>query len=184
MRRLHTDLLGPFAKPWTIAHKIRSIDTSESHSYPLMPMRPLFIALILACTLGKPDMLLAQSLADDRAAIQAVLQRQTEQWNQGNLEGFMQGYWQSDSLSFVGSRGITQGWKNTLANYQQHYPDAASRGTLRFEIVRVEMLSREAAFVIGKFFLARPEKGDAKGHFTLLWRKIKGNWVITVDHSS
>jgi ketosteroid isomerase-like protein len=46
------------------------------------------------------------------------------------------------------------------------------------------MISKEAAFVIGKFFLTRPQKGDASGHFSLLWRKIKGQWLIVADHSS
>ncbi len=120
----------------------------------------------------------------DRKEILEVLDEQTENWNKGRLEKFMAGYWKSDSLQFIGQNGITYGWQNTLANYEKRYPDKASRGTLRFEILRVEFISKDAAFVIGKFFLTRPQKGDASGHFSLLWRKIKGEWLIVADHSS
>ncbi|SDK83537.1 protein of unknown function [Catalinimonas alkaloidigena] len=95
----------------------------------------------------------------------------------------MAGYWRSDSLRFVSTQGITYGWQATLDRYRQRYPDAASRGTLRFEIVSTELLSDDSAFLVGRFFLTRPEKGDADGYFTLLWRKIDGAWVIVVDHT-
>lgn len=104
-------------------------------------------------------------------------------WNRGDLEGFMKGYWYSDSLRFIGSRGLTYGWKNTLQNYQNSYPDKDAMGTLVFTILSVEILSKKSAFVVGKWHLAR-ENGDLSGHYTLLWRKIKGVWVIVADHSS
>jgi len=125
----------------------------------------------------------------EKQAILNVLHQQTQYWNEGRLDQFMDGYWQSDSLQFIGGKGITYGWQNTLDRYRKTYPDQATRGTLRFDILQVELLGRDAsgqesAFVVGKFYLSRPEKGDANGHFTLLWKKIKGRWVITADHSS
>jgi hypothetical protein len=125
----------------------------------------------------------------EKQAILHVLQQQTQYWNEGRLDQFMDGYWQSDSLQFIGGKGITYGWQNTLDRYQKTYPDQATRGTLRFDILQVELLGKDAmgqesAFVVGKFHLSRPEKGDASGHFTLLWKKIRGRWVITADHSS
>ncbi|QHT69697.1 nuclear transport factor 2 family protein [Rhodocytophaga rosea] len=126
---------------------------------------------------------IAQTSAD-RKEILRVLDEQTTSWNQGNLEKFMEGYWTSDSLRFIGKNGITYGYKQTLENYKTRYPDKDSRGTLRFEILSTEFISKDAAFVIGKFFLTRPVKGDASGHFTLLWRKIGGKWLIVADHSS
>jgi ketosteroid isomerase-like protein len=125
----------------------------------------------------------AQSSAD-RQAILRAMDEQTQAWNAGNLDQFMNGYWQSDSLKFIGSSGITYGWQNTLDRYRKNYPDQASRGSLRFEILSVDLTSKDAAFVIGRFFLTRPQKGDASGYFTLLWRKIGGQWKIVVDHTS
>jgi len=124
----------------------------------------------------------AQSAAE--RSIRGIMAEQELAWNRGDLPAFMQGYWQSDSLRFIGSRGLTHGWQTTLDNYRKGYPDRAAMGTLKFTILSVEKLSRRSAFVIGKWHLTRGEKGDLSGHYTLLWRKIKGHWVIVADHSS
>ena len=120
----------------------------------------------------------------DRRAILATLKRQTDDWNAGRIEKFMVGYWQSDSLTFVGKLGITYGYQPTLANYKKRYPDRASMGTLKFDILELDFPAPNVAYVIGRFHLTRPQIGDADGHFTLLWRKIRNRWVIVSDHSS
>ncbi|MBC8110345.1 MAG: nuclear transport factor 2 family protein [Verrucomicrobia bacterium] len=122
--------------------------------------------------------------SSDRIAVLATLSKQAVHWNNAQIEQFMEGYWQSDSLRFIGSEGIAYGYEATLARYKKSYPDKASMGTLRFEVVSLDFMGKEAAFMVGKWFLTRPEKGDLKGHFTLLWKKIKGKWVIVTDHSS
>jgi ketosteroid isomerase-like protein len=120
----------------------------------------------------------------DRKAILAILDRQTADWNAGNTTAFMNGYWQSDSLTFIGKVGVTYGYDNTLSNNKRRYPDRASMGTLKFTILKLEFQAKNVAYVIGKFHLTRPKVGDAEGYFTLLWRKINGKWVIISDHSS
>jgi ketosteroid isomerase-like protein len=117
------------------------------------------------------------------SAIRSIMAAQEAAWNRGDLNTFMDGYWVSDSLCFIGSRGLTYGWKTTLANYRKGYPTPAAMGRLTFTIIRVEQLSRRSAFVIGGWHLAR-EQGDLSGHYTLLWKKKKGRWVIVADHSS
>lgn len=124
---------------------------------------------------------LAQS--KDEQAIRKILNDQTKEWNNGNLEKFMSGYWQSDSLVFIGKNGPVYGYTNALNNYKKGYPDTAAMGKLHFEIVSIKKLSGDYYFVIGKWFLKR-SAGDIKGVYTLLFRKIKGEWKITVDHSS
>jgi ketosteroid isomerase-like protein len=113
----------------------------------------------------------------------AVMHEQEKNWNKMDFEGFMQGYWKSDSLQFIGKSGITYGWKKTLNNYKKHYPDKASAGILNFTILYIEGLSSSSAYVIGKWHLSR-EKGDIEGYYTLLWRKIKKRWVIVADHTN
>ncbi|GAB3499400.1 hypothetical protein GCM10027341_22630 [Spirosoma knui] len=122
--------------------------------------------------------------ATDRRDILLILKRQTEDWNAGRVDKFMNGYWQSDSLTFVGKVGITYGYQATLANYKKRYPDRASMGTLKFDILQIDFPASDVAYVIGRWHLTRPKVGDAGGHFTLLWRKIKKRWVIVSDHSS
>ncbi|MFN6260175.1 MAG: YybH family protein [Bacteroidota bacterium] len=116
-------------------------------------------------------------------AILDLLDTQTAAWNKGDLQGFMKGYWENDSLRFIGKSGITYGWSNTLANYKRGYPDTAAMGKLNFTILVVKKLSPRYYEVVGKWYLKR-SIGDASGHYTLLLRKIKGSWVIVSDHSS
>src|SRR3954451_16554146 len=77
----------------------------------------------------------------DEAAIRAVMDEQVKTWNNGNIDAFMQTYWKSDSLLFVGLKGPTYGWQNTLDGYKKHYPDTATMGKLDFEIMEVELLA-------------------------------------------
>ena len=115
--------------------------------------------------------------------IREIMATQEAAWNKGDLEAFMEGYWKSDSLKFIGSKGLNYGWQKTLENYKRSYPDPAAMGRLTFSDVTVELISEDAAFVIGKWHLKR-KAGDLSGYYTLLWKKIKGEWVIVADHSS
>lgn len=119
----------------------------------------------------------------DEKEIRDLLARQTEAWNGGNIDAFMKGYWESDSLLFIGKSGVTHGYQNTLANYKKGYSDTAKMGKLFFDLLEVRKLSAEYYWVVGKWFLKR-SVGDIGGHYTLLFRKIKGRWAIVADHSS
>jgi Domain of unknown function (DUF4440) len=139
------------------------------------------ILIILTLWISLPLETSAQTKAE--TAIRATMQRQQDDWNAGKIDAFMVGYWESERLMFIGSKGLTYGWRPTLDNYHVRYPDRAAMGTLTFTLLSVEQLSKKSAFVIGKWQLAR-SIGDVGGHFTLLWKKIKGKWVIVADHTS
>jgi ketosteroid isomerase-like protein len=123
------------------------------------------------------------SQSKDETAIRQLLNEQTAAWNHGDINGFMNGYWQSDSLMFIGKSGITYGWQKTLDNYKKGYPDTTAMGKLNFEILEVKRLSFQYFFITGKWHLQR-SIGNLDGAFTLLFKKIKNNWVIIKDHSS
>ena len=114
--------------------------------------------------------------------ILAVMDMQEKAWSQGNLENFMLGYWQSDSLMFVGKNGINYGWKTTLDNYKKAYPSKAAMGKLEFDVIKLE-INGDAAYMLGKWSLIRKED-NPNGYFALYWKNINGNWVITIDHTS
>lgn len=138
--------------------------------------KPLIIILIF-CSVT--------SFAQDKnaLAIRTILNNQTAAWNRGELEKFMEGYWKNDSLAFVGKSGVTYGWNNTLDKYKKGYPDKTAMGHLTFTLIKVEQLSKKYYFVTGKWHLERTI-GNLEGHYTLLFKKIKGHWVIISDHSS
>jgi ketosteroid isomerase-like protein len=116
--------------------------------------------------------------------IRSVLNKQVQSWNCGDLNGFMKGYWESDSLMFIGKSGITYGYAETLTNYRKSYPDMDQMGELKFDLIKIDLLNSDVAFVVGKWSLKREKVGDIAGHFTLLLKKLNGQWVIVTDHSS
>jgi len=115
--------------------------------------------------------------------IRASMDQQVTCWNSGQIECFMDTYWKSDSLLFIGKTGVTHGWRNTLNNYKRGYPDTATMGKLNFTILSIRKLSSKYYNVIGKWQLLR-SMGNLQGHFTLLFKKIRHRWVIVQDHSS
>lgn len=135
------------------------------------------VALFLLCDQN----IFAQK--NNAADIQLVLHNQEKAWNDGDLEGFMKGYWKSDSLMFVGKSGITYGWQKTLDNYKKGYPDTAAMGKLHFDILDMKPVSEDNYFIIGKWHLIR-SIGNIGGYFSLLFRKINGEWLIICDHTS
>lgn len=123
------------------------------------------------------------AMAQEKQAVLKVLDTQRLAWNKGNLEEFMQTYWKSDSLLFVGQNGPKYGWQTTLDNYRKSYPDKATMGILSFDIKDVRFISSSDAFVLGAWHLQR-EKDQPHGYFTLLLKRINGEWKIVSDHSS
>lgn len=115
--------------------------------------------------------------------ITQMLKGQEDAWNRGDLDAYMQGYWQNEQLRFVSNGKFRYGWEETLAAYKKNYPDKEALGELKFTIKEIKMLSNYAAMVVGRWDLKR-QKDSPTGVFTLLVEKIDDRWVITMDHSS
>ena len=114
--------------------------------------------------------------------IRAVMNAQAVAWNNGDIPGFMRGYWNSDKLVFVGST-VTRGWQPTLDRYKKSYDSREKMGTLTFSDLEIDVVSKDAAIVLGSWSLARA--GDnPHGKFTLIFRKFKDGWKIVHDHTS
>lgn len=140
-------------------------------------MKRLFLALAILFSVT-----LAAQSKDEKAILQ-MLEKQNNSWNRGDIAGFMKGYWESDSLMFVGKSGVTYGYNNTLENYKKGYPDVTAMGKLTTTNIRITRLSKKYYFIVGKWHLKR-SIGDLSGHYNLLLQKIKGEWVVVADHSS
>jgi len=117
-----------------------------------------------------------------KSDILSVMNTQETAWNNGDLEGFMKGYWKSDSLKFYGRNGLTKGWQNTLENYKKGYPNKAKMGTLRFVINDISKIEDGSYWVMGEYHLKR-DVGDANGIFMILFKYINGEWKIIADMS-
>ena len=117
------------------------------------------------------------------AAIRQVMDDQTAAWNRGDIEAFMQGYWNSPQMTFVSGDSVTKGWQPTLDRYKKSYDSKAKMGVLTFSGLEINIISKDAAVVLGNWALQR-ESDNPKGKFTLIFRKFKDGWRIIHDHTS
>ena len=117
------------------------------------------------------------------AQIRAVLDMQTAAWNRGDIDTFMTSYWKSDQTLFIGASGIARGYQAVLDRYRHAYPDRKSMGTVSFSDLEVHVTCADAAYVVGKFHLAR-EADQPSGVFSLDFRKFPEGWRIVLDHTT
>lgn len=122
--------------------------------------------------------------ATERAAIQGVLDTQLAHWNRGDIPGFMEGYWKSDSMYFITSKGFRAGHRATLEAYQRSYPSKEAMGTLQFHIHRIAALddAGKLAIVHGSWEIGGSQKAN-KGPFSLIFKKLPEGWRIITDHT-
>jgi len=119
--------------------------------------------------------------ANEIDAIKKILTAQQECWNNGDINGFMKGYWNSEELIFTSlNHKPAYGWENTLERYKNSYPTKSSMGELNFEILDLRLISKTTATLKGKWELIR-EKDHPNGLFWLDLEKFDKDWLITKD---
>jgi ketosteroid isomerase-like protein len=127
--------------------------------------------------------LAAASPQADRAAILTTVQRMEEAWNRGDFRGYMAGFKNPDVI-FVSGGKFQEGWQGTLDHYVRDYGGSLERrGKLHFYSLKVDLLGRDAAMLIGQYRLERGSR-VTEGVSTRLFRKVRGRWLITVNHVS
>lgn len=124
-----------------------------------------------------------RQIAKIRADIIAVMDAQTAAWNRGDIDGFMRGYWNSEKLVFASGDAVTRGWQPTLDRYKKSYNSKEKMGALRFSDIEINVISKDAAVVLGSWSLTRASD-NPKGKFTLIFRKFGDQWRIVHDHTS
>jgi len=138
---------------------------------------PVLFALV-SCVGG-----CSQQRPEPELQIVNVLNAQADAWNRGDLEGFMEPYWQSDELTYSGSGQTRDGWTELLGRYKERYPTSERMGRLEFDQLRLRLLGRDAALVIGRWHLQR-EGDPVGGTFSLVFQRMDNRWVIIHDHTS
>jgi beta-aspartyl-peptidase (threonine type) len=116
-------------------------------------------------------------------AILVVLTDQVDAWNRGEVEGYMKGYWESDSTVFLSGGSMARGYQELLARYRKSYGTREKMGKLEFSELTIRLLSRRAAMATGIWRLYRATD-EPWGRFTLIFEKKPEGWRITHDHTS
>ena len=142
----------------------------------------LFLLILLSCNMNNTNTIDAiKQDPNEINSIKKILSLQQECWNNGDIDGFMQGYWNSEELIFTSlNHKPAYGWKNTLEQYKNSYPTKASMGALKFDILDLKLNSKNTAILKGKWELIR-EKDDPNGLFFLDLEKFDESWLITKD---
>ena len=121
--------------------------------------------------------------------IRETIYAQQAAWNEADIDGFMSYYWESDSLQFVSKNGVTYGWESVKNNYKKSYNTKAKMGVLDFDKLKIELLTSakdesNLAHVTGSWKVIQADKNILSGYFSLVLKKIKGEWRIIIDHTS
>jgi ketosteroid isomerase-like protein len=150
-----------------------------------MKTNALRLVVTLTLLFAFPFSIPAQTAKDAKAqaAIRAVIEAQAAAWNLGDIEGYMAGYDRSPKTEFVGGDSITRGWQQVLDRYKKNYDSREKMGVLTFSDLEIQVLSKTAALVLGRWRLKRAND-EPHGTFTLLFRRTKVGWRIVHDHSS
>ena len=119
----------------------------------------------------------------DKAAILATVERMEAAWNRGDFRGYMAGFKKPDVI-FVSGGKFQQGWQGTLDHYVRDYGGSPERrGHLHFYKMKVDVLAPDAAMLVGQYRLERGAR-VTEGVNTRLFRKVRGQWLITMNHVS
>ena len=116
--------------------------------------------------------------------VEQVLKVQSAAWNAGDLDGFMSTYWKSEKLSFSSGGRTTFGWQATLERYQRNYTPPKEMGRLKFSELIVTPIEQNSVLVLGNWHLTVSDSSNPHGNFSLVVKKIDGNWKIIHDHTS
>jgi len=142
------------------------------------------VAAIISCILMATNVSAAPAGTPNAVAqIRSILQAQQDAWNRGDIDGFMNGYARSPSTVFISEDTIRRGWETVRARYQQKYSDRAKMGRLSFSDIEINLLSSDAAVVVGRWSLERA-KDRPHGRFTLIFKRLPEGWRIVHDHTS
>ena len=119
----------------------------------------------------------------EKAAILDTVHHMEDAWNRGDFRGYMAGFKNPDVV-FVSGGKFQEGWQGTLDHYVRDYGGSAERrGKLHFYNMKVDLLAPDAAMLVGQYRLERGPR-VTEGVNTRLFRKIKGKWLITMNHVS
>jgi beta-aspartyl-peptidase (threonine type) len=142
------------------------------------------MSLLIAALLGGP-ILVADSGEDPSSTIRALLDRQQADWNRGDLDAFLSGYWNSPEVVFQSGGDQNRGFAAVRDRYHRRYKaEGRAMGTVAFSNVEVEILGPEAALARGRWRLTLPDGQTPAGQFTLVLRKFPEGWTIVHDHTS
>lgn len=119
---------------------------------------------------------------NDFKTIRSIMDGQVKEWNNGNIDGFMAGYWKSREFTFQSGNKRLIGYEQLRAMYKKNYA-GEKMGRLEFTDIEMKKLAEGLVLVIGRWRVTTKDEVK-EGLFTLVLRRFKEGWKIIHDHSS
>lgn len=148
---------------------------------------PAMLLVVGGCT-GKPEAKMigndepAFDTAAEEQAIRQIFVRGQAAWKSGDIDAFMSGMWDDESTIHIFNEEITVGFEAIRERYSSRYTDPDRMGELTTKDMVVNVLSPDIAYVYSRWNFTHPDI-TFDGVFTLVLRKIDGQWLIVHDHS-
>lgn len=134
------------------------------------------VILMMNCCEFTPDIQRAENEIKD------ILGQQKMSWNEENIEGFMEYYWNSEKFTFQSGQKRLHGWDALLSRYKESY-SGEKWGKLDFSDIEIKVLSNDIAYVLGRWQLLY-ENSSEEGLFTIIFFRMPEGWRIVHDHTS
>jgi beta-aspartyl-peptidase (threonine type) len=143
--------------------------------------------VLIAGALALAALLVGIGRADDdgEAAVRRLLDKQVEDWNRKDLDGFLEGYLHGPGVVFQSGAERFDGFEALRTRYRKSYQaEGREMGRLAFTSLEVVVLGPDAALARGRFQLSMSDGKQPTGLFTLILRKRPEGWRIVHDHTS
>jgi ketosteroid isomerase-like protein len=169
----------------SLAHSLLFGNTLESRIMANCPLSFMSRGPVLATLIALGTLAVYAEPNDQMQAVRDVLERQVADWNRGNLDAFLDGYWNSPKVVFQSGGNRFDGWEALRARYRRRYQEEGrAMGQLVFSGLEIEPLGAEAALARGQWRLTMPDGTKPGGLFTVIFRKFPKGWKIVHDHTS
>eukprot|EP00979_Chaetoceros_neogracilis_P003699 scaffold656_cov271-Chaetoceros_neogracile.AAC.9 len=131
-------------------------------------------------------------MSSNYAEIKACFDEWTKSWNEGDINGYLQGYADSPSVRYVSGKKVVVGKDNVSKLFQER----GASGKLSLLHFESDCVSDIDAICFGKYQLIESDGGSSEddhekekekiheGCFTVHLRRMEGFWKIISDHSS
>lgn len=119
----------------------------------------------------------------DYQQIYSLLINMADRWNAHDIDGYLAPYWKSPDLLVVVEGEQLRGWADVLSTYHRGYPNLDEMGSAITDRIQIQLVSPDVAVAL-TWWKVIQKRGPVLGTSTVVFRKIDGNWVIVVLHSS
>jgi|HubBroStandDraft_2_1064218.scaffolds.fasta_scaffold335704_1 uncharacterized protein (TIGR02246 family) len=120
---------------------------------------------------------------DPEKEIYDQVNRAVEAWNRHDLDGYLDGFWRSDSLILVVEGETVRGWDLLSKALHTGYPNPTEMGNVTLDRVQVQMLSSDLALALTWDTVSFPKKKEF-GTSTIVMKKLPEGWRVAVMHTS